>query len=457
METGDTIVALATPPGMGALALIRVSGLDAIVLVKKMLAEKERFDGAPAKEIRLYRFITSNTKEPIDEITAVKYFEPHSFTGENMVEIICHGGNVVTERILESLVDGGARYAVKGEFTRRAFCNGKTNLVKAESINQIVQSKSITQQKSAICSYLDKYQALINTWEEKIKEILMEVESAIEFGEDGDISERDSWVIIKQKVKTLKDEVISELEKRKAIREVESGIYIAIVGPINAGKSSLFNLVMDFDRSIVDTEGGTTRDFVSEDRKIGNVLVKFIDTAGLRETVQRVEKKGVERSREFIRNSKVLIWVSAADEEIKPEELKIKDLFGQKVLGVINKIDLGDGIEKERMFRKRSIPHIKISAINRNERERVENFIVQELEVLLDGVSYDCIISNKRQEKIIEGIYNELERIENRPKDEEEIIAEHCKNIINKLEEFVGKVTTEDILDKIFDEFCIGK
>ena len=247
------------------------------------------------------------------------------------------------------------------------------------------------------------------------------------------------------------------LEKRKIIKGLENGIYIAIIGPINAGKSSLFNLIMGFDRSIVDTEGGTTRDFVSEDRKIGSALVKFIDTAGLREAVQRIEKKGVERSREFIRDSKVLLWVSAADEEIKSEELIIESSSGQKILGIINKIDLADGLEKERLFKEKLIPYIKISAINRKDRETVENFMVQELKALLDSVSYDCIISNKRQEKIVEEIANELEMIENSPEDEEEIIAEHCKNILNKLEEFVGKVTTVDILDKIFDEFCIGK
>lgn len=457
METGDTIVALATPPGIGALALIRVSGQDAIAMVKKKLDEKEKFEKTPANEIRLYRYIDSDTKEVIDEITAVKYYAPRSFTGENMVEIICHGGKVVFERILESLVDEGARYAVKGEFTRRAFCNGKTNLAKAESINQIVLSRSAIQQKSAISSYLGGYQALISAWKEQIEEILMDVESEIEIGEDDDIFERDSSIIIRQKVKDLKRDIHAELDKRKAIREIEGGFYIAIVGPINAGKSSLFNLIMGFDRSIVDREGGTTRDFISEDRRIGNALVKFIDTAGLRETVQRVEKKGVEISGEFIKSSKVLIWVSAADEGIKPEELRIEVSSGQKLLGIINKIDLGDGIEKERMFRERSIPLIKISAINRNEREKVEKFIVQELEVLLNGVSYNCVIDNKRQEKIVEGIYNELDKIENRPRGEEEIMAEHCRNILKKLEEFVGKVTTEEILDKIFDEFCIGK
>ena len=457
METVDTIVALATPPGIGALALIRISGPNAISLVKKMLAEKERFDRASARKIGLYRFVSSDTRETIDEITAIKYPEPYSFTGDTMVEIICHGGNVVYERILESLVDGGARYAAKGEFTRRAFCNGKTNLVRAESINQIIHSKSIFQHKGAISSYLDKYQTLINTWKEKTEEIIIETESLIEFGEDSDICEKDSWVIIKQKTGAFKDEVVSELEKRKAIKAVESGISIAIVGPINAGKSSLFNLMMGFDRSIVDREGGTTRDFVSEDRIIKNVLVKFIDTAGLRETVLRVEKKGVERSRELIRNSRVLIWVSAADEVIKPEELKIEKLPGQKIFGVINKIDLGDGTEKERMFKKRSIPYIKISATNKNERDTVENSIVQELEMLLESVGYDCIISNKRQETLIKEILHELEMIENRPDGEEEIIAEHCKNIIGKLEEFVGKVTPDGVLDKIFDEFCIGK
>lgn len=457
METSDTIVALATPPGTGALALIRISGPDAILLLRRHIAGKKMLDRTPANEIKLYRFINSRTKEIIDEITAIKYLAPSSFTGENMVEIICHGGNVVPERILESLVDEGVRYATKGEFTRRAFCNGKTNLAKAESINQIVMSKSVIQQKGAINSYLGRYRALVDTWKEKTEEILTEVESEIEFGEDDDISERDSRAIIRKKVKALKNGIKEELSKRKAIKEIEGGIFIAIVGPINAGKSSLFNLLLGYDRSIVDSEGGTTRDFVSEDRKIGDVVVRFIDTAGLRESAQRIEKKGVEKSWEFIKSSKVLVWVSAADEGIKPEELAMDVLPGQKLLGVINKIDLADGTEKEKMFQEKSIPHIKVSAINRQERVKVEKIIVQEIKSLSDSLSYDCTISNKRQEKIIETVINELYEIENRSMGGEEIIAEHCRNVLNKFEEFVGKVTTEEILDRIFDEFCIGK
>lgn len=456
MEVNDTIVAVATPPGIGALAVIRVSGDNAFAIVNKHIREAGKFEDEQPQRIRLYHFIEKESNEVVDEITAVKYTAPRSFTGEDMVEIICHGGSVVPESILELLVDGGARYAGKGEFSRRAFCNGKTSLAKAESINQIVNSKTEVQHKSAIQSYLEGYQSLINGWRKQVEDILVEIESSIEFGENDDIEKRDSHTIIGKKIDGFKKNVLYELEKRSILKEIEHGIYIAIVGPVNAGKSSLLNLILGYERSIVDKKGGTTRDFISEKRIIENIPVTLVDTAGLKKKAQGIEKIGIERSKEFIKNSKIDIWVTAADEPLKEEEIEIEKMRTQKIVGVINKIDLADGKEKEGFFKKHSIPHIKISAIDINERKRVEHFIKLHSEEIYRGVQYDCVITNKRQEKIMESIINEIENIEKCGK-QEEIKAEYCRNILNNFDEFVGKTTTEDVLDKIFNEFCIGK
>jgi tRNA modification GTPase len=213
---------------------------------------------------------------------------------------------------------------------------------------------------------------------------------------------------------------------------------------------------LEFERSIVDVKKGTTRDFVSEERRISSVPVTFIDTAGLAETEKSIEKEGVQRTKDLIKKGNIIVWVTAADEEIKNVEREIKVEKNQKILGVINKIDLSDGIEKENMFIKYSVPHIKIVATDKNERGKAEKFIVDQIAEMLRSVQYDCIISNKRQERIIEDIYREILEIEKRM-DQEEIISLHYRNILEKIEEYVGKSTNDEVLDRIFDEFCIGK
>ncbi len=455
MERNDTIIALATPPGIGALAVIRISGPQTIALLKKKIVEQERFIKADARKLGIYRFLDRG--DVIDEITAIKYSAPRSFTGEDMVEIICHGGSVVPKGILEVLVDAGARYAGKGEFTRRAYSNGKTNLTKAESINQIVNSTTLKQHKSAISSYLGEYQSLINNWQSKIQDILADIESVIEFGEDDDVVLHDMTQSIRRKGKELKVNVIGELEKRKKIKEVEKGVSIAIVGPANAGKSSLLNLLLGYERAIVDKNAGTTRDFITEKREIGGVPTTLIDTAGLKKSTKGVEKKGLERSRELIISCKIILWVTAADDGIKDEEKTIQKQYNQKILGIINKVDLSIGKKKEQMFKDNDIYYEKISALRTSDRKKVEKFIEKEVQKTYNNIQYDCVISNKRQEKIIEEILKELINIEKTVAGQEEIDAEFYREIIKKLEEFTGKRSTEELLNKIFDEFCIGK
>jgi tRNA modification GTPase len=402
MDTDDTIVALSTSQGSAALAVIRVSGPDAISTIKEKVDRKEKFDNLPPNVIALFKIRERDTKEVIDEVTIVKYISPNSYTGENMVEIICHGGTVIVERILESLIDEGLRYAKKGEFTKRAFCNGKADIIKAESINQMIKSTSVIQQKNAIQSYIGGYESRISGWKRQVEDILVEVESEIEFNDDDDIAGRESKGIIKERVEIFKKSILSELKKRDTIKEVEKGISVVIVGPRNAGKSSLFNLILGFERSIVDVKKGTTRDFVSEERRISSVPVTFIDTAGLAETEKSIEKEGVQRTKDLIKKGNIIVWVTAADEEIKNVEREIKVEKNQKILGVINKIDLSDGIKKENMFKNYSVLNIKISATDKNERGKAEKFIVDQIAEMLRSVQYDCIISNKRQERIIE-------------------------------------------------------
>ncbi len=457
MSEFDTITALATPPGTGALAIIRISGPEAFNETTSFLKEKELFNNAKANTIHLYTFLEKEKSDIIDEITAIKYRAPRSFTGEDMVEIICHGGAVTVERILASLVSGSIRYAQKGEFTKRAFCNGKTSITKAEAINQLISSKTRAQQKCAIQNYIGGYEQKIILWKELVENILIELESAIEFNHEDDLANRDSRKKVIEKIANLTDKIDEELEKRNKIEDIEKGLDIAIVGPRNAGKSTLFNLLLGYNRSIVDSNKGTTRDFVSEMKRVVGVPIRFIDTAGIANVENGVEQQGIEKSVALLKNSAVSVWITAADEDFKSQEKVLIEEGGNKVVGILNKIDLSENKEKEQFFKDKGLSFLRTSAQKSNERDRVEKFILRQAQENINSVSYDCVIGSTRQRKIFEQIKNELQAIGQEQDLKEEIIAFHCREILNKLQEFIGKQTTEGVLNKIFDEFCVGK
>lgn len=448
----DTIIALATPPGLGALAVIRVSGTEAINVVGSSISNPQNYFDAKRNVIKIYSFINPTTEEIIDEITAIKYFSPHSFTGENMVEIICHGSRIVIERILDTLLLKG-RYAGRGEFTRRAFINGKTTLEKAESINQIINSSSLLEHKNAIYSYFDGSISLINKWKNRVESILVNCETEIEFNESVVESKNTFIKNIKKNILEFKRELQGELNKRKFIKEHSFGITLPIIGPPNAGKSTLLNLMLGYERSIVHSQEGTTRDYVSEVITINDTPVKLIDTAGIKETNNVIEKKGIKKSINFLNNNKTVLWVTAANEEIKDQE---KQIDNDTILGIINKTDLSPGKEKEEYFKKKEIPYIKIKAIDLNQRDKIISFIGRELRKNYKYQNECTIIATKRQERKIEEIVAIVEKIE-KYINREEIISFYCNDILRKIEEFTGKITTEEILNNIFDEFCVGK
>lgn len=456
MDTADTIVALATPKGNGALAVIRVSGNDVHGKIVQNIVEEQKFKNVTTGKIGLYTYRKKDCGEIIDEVTMIKYIGPKSYTGENMVEIICHGGEVVVERILETLLENGIRYAKKGEFTRRAFCNGKMDLIKAEAVNNLISSTTVTSHKNAIKGYFGEYQEKIKKWIQTIEEILIEIESEIEFNEEYDIRQRKEKKELKEKIKKIKCDIDEEIQRRNKIKEIEKGVTIAIIGKTNAGKSSIFNLIVGYGRSIVNEKEGTTRDFVTETKKVHETTVTFIDTAGLNTSNDSIEKEGVERAKKIQRESDVILWITAANERITEDERRIKN-EEKNILGIINKIDIESGEEKETLFKQKKIPFIKVTAKEKTEKNKIIDFIYKKTKEIYSTAYTDCVITSKRQEFVIKEIQKEIEQVEHTCEREEEICAIHCKNILEKFEEVSGKVTSEEIMNKIFEEFCIGK
>jgi tRNA modification GTPase len=454
----ETIVALATVKGKSALAIIRISGKDSVEIIKNCLIPQERFKKAAPKKINLYQFIDSESKKIIDEITAIKYEFPESYTGENMVEILCHGSEIVIEEILSNLIKNGARFAKKGEFTRRAYLNGKIDLLKAESISEIINSNNRAQYVSALEMYSGRSKKVLFEWKKEIINILAEIEARIEFPEEDDIIEKQQEY--KKRIEKLFSKIDKEIIKREKATIIDSGCIIPIVGIANAGKSSLFNIIMGFYRTIVDQEEGTTRDAVSEEVIINGERVKIVDTAGLNETKNKIELIGIQKTWEYIENANLIILVTPADQQIKDQEKKIiKQAKEGKVIAIISKIDMNRSGNKEKYFKDANISYIETCLVNENERNRILKFLGSHIETYfkMNDDKYG-IICNKRHEDIFLRINKKGKAIlEKKDISSEEIISYELKGILQDFEEFVGETSNEEILESIFSEFCIGK
>jgi tRNA modification GTPase len=458
MEENETIAALSTGKGNAALAIIRISGGKTFEILAKCLKPEKGFLRSQEKEIRLYQFYNNKTGKTVDEITAIKYNSPKSYTGEDMVEIICHGGEIVIAEILTCLLEDGISIAKKGEFTKRAFLNGKIDLIKAEAISQIVQCKSRKQYSIAVEVYKGSGQRKLFQWKEKIKSIIVDCEAHIEFPEEDDILGKKKEYL--NKLKDIYNDIEKEIKSREKIKTIESGISIPIVGIANAGKSTLFNKIIGFDRALVYHEEGTTRDAVSEEVIIGGERIKVIDTAGLSETKKQVERMGIKKTWESINNSMGVIWVTPANKDLQEKEKEIlQTVKKEKILGIISKKDLNNGEKKGKTLEKMKIPYIVVSLIKDNEKEKIMEFIKKYVEKLInDNEIENGIICTKRQEEIILRILKKTKNISEKVDIlGEEIISHEMRLILKDIGEYVGETTNEDILNEIFNQFCIGK
>jgi tRNA modification GTPase len=458
LENSDTILALATGNGNAALAIIRISGKQAIECVAECVLQKDRFLKIKAKEISLYQIVDKKENKRIDEVTAIKYESPASYTGENMVEIICHGGEVIVEEILSVLIKTNIRFAKRGEFTRRAYLNNKMDLMKAESINQIIEATNQKQINSAREMYYGHSKDELFRWKEIIKKILIELEAIIEFPEEDDIKEKkNTYLYNMEKLDTIIEE---EIQKRELVKQNSKGLIVPIVGIANAGKSTLFNLILGFDRVIVHHEEGTTRDAVSEEIIINGEKIKIIDTAGLNDTENQIELLGMKKTWEFVENADSIIWVTPSDKEITEKENRLlKEVKKEKISAIISKSDLNSGNEKKKTLKNNGISFLDTCFIRRSDRKKTVDFIGESIKKNR-AFSNDepAIICTKRQEEIITRIKKKLSPLMINGKTiGEEVLSHEFKGILNDLEEFVGETSNEELLSSIFSEFCIGK
>jgi tRNA modification GTPase len=454
----DTIAAPASAAGEGALAIIRVSGDDAHRIAGSCLAGRQPFDTVETMRIVLYSFLDPQTKKMLDNVTAIRYKGPRSYTGEDMAEIFCHGSKYVVDCILSSLFSMGARLAQPGEFTKRALLGGKINLLRAESILALVQSRSMVEHENAVEMYRGNSGKALAQMKDSLEDALVDIESRIDFGEE-DQSSQVSYLDILGKISAIEKNIEDEIETRKRVKRIEKGVVVVILGESNAGKSSLFNTILDTERSIVHSSKGTTRDYISEDLYIEGMLISLIDTAGFRDPENEIESAGIERSWHHAATADVAIFVTSAEQNefTAQEELFLSKRSSKKTMAIINKSDLGSGLEKTKALGLLGIAAMSVCLLKDNDKKRASEFVGSNLRANYEPYSGKAILLNIRQETLAVRILGELRELRKTKQISEELIAEHIKNALRCMNELVGISTPEKILEEVFSRFCIGK
>ncbi len=445
-ETTDTIAAVATAHGVGSIAIVRVSGPRALELAKKMTGR--HFAPRTATLSSIY-----DTEQKLIDQGIVIYFKaPKSFTGEDIVEFQVHGGIVVANRILQTLTELGARLAEPGEFSKRAFLNEKLDLTEAEAIAKLIEAKSEDAAKILARQLKGELKSFVEDIREKLIRILAFVEVNIDYAEEDlpiDLHNQ-----IKEQLMDIKKELQKVVESSIRRAGLIEGFKISIIGKPNAGKSSLLNALLNYERAIVSDIAGTTRDTIEESIKIGTHLVRFIDTAGIREAKDEIEKIGIDRSINAIEESDIVIAMFDASKPLDEEDRKIIELLNRykdkkEIIAVLNKIDLDRKITDIAGFETISLSVKKdISPLVERLKNLLDSFSNTEEIILISNRQIEAV---KRASKAIEESVGPLEM------EELEIFAFHLNEAIKEIGSITRPMQSGELLDKMFGEFCLGK
>lgn len=449
----DTIAAISTTLGVGAISIIRVSGNDAIKIVNKI------FKGKDLKQVDTHTIHYGHILdkgEIIDEVLISVMKSPKTFTTEDVVEINCHGGISTTNKVLELVLNNGARLAEPGEFTKRAFLNGRIDLTQAESVMDLINSKNESKRKVAIKGLNGYVSNIIRNLRQEILELLASIEVNIDYPEydDAIVMTND---IVKPKIVEIKEKLAKIIKESENGKILTSGIKTIIIGKPNVGKSSILNRLLDEEKAIVTDIEGTTRDTVEGSITINGVSLNIIDTAGIRETEDLVEKIGVEKSLNLIPEADLVILVLNNNEELTEEDKKILDACkDKKTIIVINKNDLERKINIEDIKYENIIytNTIDLNGIDSLKDKIVELFNLNELEQ--KDYTY---LSNIRQISLAKEANNILEEVEKGIEEEVpvDMIEIDIKRAWEKLGEIIGETYTEELIDQLFSQFCLGK
>ncbi len=452
----DTIAAISTPKGEGGIGIIRISGDKSFEILDKIFKPKN-----PNKDLGFYQFnygFIHDGEKVIDESMVVRMKAPKTYTCEDVVEINCHGGQFVTQKVLEVVLKNGARHAEQGEFTKRAFMNGRIDLSQAEAVMDLIQGKT----EKSISLSLDQLRGdlrdKINSFKKALLDITAHVNVVLDYPEEG--IDDPLPVELRDNLEAVYEEAARLIESYDKGKKIKEGIKTVIVGKPNVGKSTLLNSLLREERAIVTHVAGTTRDVIEEVINIKGIPLVLVDTAGIRQTDDIVENIGVEKSKEFIEKADLVLLVLDASRELEDEDREVINQINEnhkKVIVLLNKIDLERKIDLDE-YNFENI--VEISAQKNvgieDMEEKIYSFIVDEK---VEDSSEKLIITNVRHktalEKTKDAIRNIFETIDmGLPMD---LISVDLKEALDSLSEITGEISSEDILDHVFGNFCVGK
>ncbi len=443
MELNDTIVSLCSGALKSAIALIRISGKDAILITNKLFTNKKEH-----LHQHVYYGYIEDENEKIDQVMASFYYGPNSFTGEDVVEITCHGSMLIVNNIISTYIKHGARMATNGEFSSRAFINGKIDLVSAEAINDLINATSKQATSLALSGVEGKTSKFVEELADNLLDIISHIEVNIDYPEYDDVEQltHDTILPMINALLSRLDKIINDTRKGQIIK---NGIDTVIIGKPNVGKSSLLNALIKEDKAIVTDIAGTTRDIVEGTINLDGITLNLIDTAGIRKSDDYIEKIGIDKSLKSLEKAKLVLLVLDGSKGLEEEDYELleKTKNYQRII-ILNKTDKGNMLDID--------DSIKISAINKDILE-LENKIKEKFKDFT--YNNEPILFNARQEGLLLQAKQSLEsaKIQAMQGQVVDIISIDIKQAYKSIMEILGKVNKENLLDNIFSKFCLGK
>ncbi|MFT4984722.1 MAG: tRNA modification GTPase [Flavobacteriales bacterium] len=459
-DVKDTICALSTPSGMGALAIIRLSGKESFNIFSKIFSNKKISE---TKSHTAHFGLIKKDDVIIDEVVAVIFKGPNSFTGEDTVEISCHGSTYVQREIFNLLIENGARLAQAGEYTMRAYLNGKMDLSRAEAVTDLISSESAAAHRVAMHQMRGGFSSEIGEFRSKLIDFASLIELELDFGEeDVEFADRTQLIELIDALQAKTTDLIKSFRTGNAIK---NGVPVAIIGSPNAGKSTLLNALLNDDKALVSDIAGTTRDSIEDIIDIDGVLFRFIDTAGIRETDDVVENLGIERAVKKANEARIIILLvdisSSTSEEINEDIMALKNMVTddeQEYFIVLNKIDQLDDDAEVSIVSPAEIPVLSISAKDGDGISELKNSLSDSVSTKI-GDTNQTLVTNIRHFQVLQKVDESLKEVRSGLDTNlsGDLLAIDIRKALYHLGEVTGETTADDLLGNIFSRFCIGK
>lgn len=455
----NTIVAISTAMGNGGIGIVRMSGEKSFEILEKIFIPKNKDAFVKGYQIKYGNIVDPRNEEIIDEVLVSYFVEPKSYTTENMCEINTHGGMVVEKRILELCLENGAEIAGPGEFTKRAFLNGRIDLSQAEAIIDLINSKTIREARESINQLEGHLSSKIESIRQKMLDLMIAIDVNIDY------PEYDEEEVTKNKslneLKIILEELIKLENSFNTGKVLKDGVRTVILGKTNAGKSSLLNRILKEDRAIVSNIEGTTRDTIEEFVDIEGIPLKLIDTAGIRNSSNEIEQIGIQKSKKIANSADLIIAIFDITKKLDEDDQELLEIIkDKKCIILLNKIDiLPENIDLENKLKLINKNILKISVMEDIGIQLLYDKIIELYSFNTESLSNDVLISNERHKNLIQKAKMEINEAINATENDMyiDIISIYITNAMNYLAEITGNNVTDDVIDEIFKKFCLGK